>query len=165
MKKTIVCLAALLLLLSLTACRKTEERSYNLYYLRSSDTVLFGEADAIVAPVKRQISGQSAGLTYLMQLYFEGPTEEGFHSPFPQGTRLIHAQLEDNLLVLEVTAQFSQLENIRLTLAGACLAATCHELTGAETVQVICGEETYHFNRSDYTFLDVIDTQSGKDTQ
>jgi hypothetical protein len=91
--------------------------------------------------------------------------EESYQSPFPDGTRLIRIRQDGNLLIMELTTHFSALENIQLTLAGACLTATCYELTGAESVRVLCGEEIYQFNRSDYTFLDVIDTQSGKDTQ
>ncbi len=165
MRKLSLFLAAALFLLSLSGCRNTEEKSFNFYYVRSADTILFGQEDAYVAPVHRQISGQHSELSYLLQLYFEGPTEEGFVTPFPSGTRLIRVRQEDKLLVMEVTTHFLELENIRLTLAGACLTATCHALTGAETVQVLCGEESYTFYQTDYTFLDVIDTQSGKETQ
>lgn len=165
MRKTAFFLAAMILLLSLCGCRDTGENSHSFYYLRSSDTIVFGQSDAFVAPVVREISGHSSDLNYLMKLYFEGPMEEEFYSPFPQGTRLIRARLDGNLLLLEVSDHFAALENIRLTLAGACLTATCHELAGAETVQVVCGEKSYQFHLSDYTFLDVIDTQSGKETQ
>lgn len=156
---------AVLLLLSFGGCRETGENSRSFFYLRTSDTIDFGQSEALVAPVAREISGQSAELNYLLRLYFEGPTEEGFQSPFPQGTRLIKASLDGEQLILEVSTHFSVLENIRLSLAGACLTATCHELAGVDTVQVLCGEESYSFNRSDYTFLDVIDPQSGKETQ
>ena len=165
MKKLSLLLAAALLMLSFSGCKGTEDNHFHFYYLRTSDTISFGQSDALVAPVSRQISGQSSDLTYLLQLYFEGPSEEGFESPFPGGTRLFSARLEGKLLILEVSEPFSQLENIQLALAGACLTATCQELAGVETVQVLCAEESYQFYRSDYTFLDVIDTQSGKDTQ
>lgn len=158
-------LLAVMLLLSLAGCRKPDNNHYSFYYVRSSDTIIFGQSDALVAPVDREISGHGSDLNYMMRLYFEGPVEESYQSPFPDGTRLIRIRQDGNLLIMELTTHFSALENIQLTLAGACLTATCYELTGAESVRVLCGEEIYQFNRSDYTFLDVIDTQSGKDTQ
>ena len=165
MKKYIVPLLILILLFSMTGCEKQTDGGCRFYYLRTDDMIVFGQADAVVAPVIREITAQDAGILYLMQRYFEGPSEEGFYSPFPPGTQIIAAQIEGNLLILEVSDQFSQLENIRMTLAGACLTATCHELGGFDSVRVISGEESYEFYHSDYTFFDVIDTQSGKDSQ
>ena len=165
MRKIALWLAVALLLLSFTGCRKNQQPRYAFYYLRTSDTITFGQSDAVVAPVIREISGQSSDLTYLMRLYFDGPVAEDFQSPFPQGTQVLQAALEGELLILEVSNQFSSLENIRLTMAGACLTATGYALTGVRSVQVICEEETYLFHLSDYTFLDVIDTQSGKESQ
>ena len=164
MRKSVFLAAALLLVL-MSGCKNAEDSTHSFYYIRTQDTIAFGQSDALVAPVKRQISDQSADLDYLLRLYFEGPTEEGFVSPFPAGTRLIQVSREDGKLLLEVSGQFSQLEDIRLTLAGACLSATCYDLTGTETVEVLCKEEHYQFSLSDYSFLDVIDTQSGKETQ
>ena len=165
MRKITLWLAVVLLLLSFTGCRKNQQPRYAFYYLRTADTIAFGQSDAVVAPVIREISGQSSDLTYLMRLYFDGPASENFQSPFPQGTQVLNATLEGDLLILEVSTQFSSLENIQLTMAGACLTATGYALTGAQSVQVDCEEETYLFHRSDYTFLDVIDTQSGKESQ
>ena len=165
MRKSAFFLAIFTLLMILSGCQDSEENTYSFYYVRTADSIMFGQSDALIAPVNRTFSGQHSDLSYLLQHYFEGPAEEGFESPFPQGTRLIRVRMDGNLLIAEVTTHFLALENIRLTTEGACLTATCHELTGAESVQVVCGNEIFQFNRSDYIFLDVIDTQSGKDTQ
>ena len=165
MRKSAFFLAIFTLLMILAGCQDSEENTYSFYYVRTADSIMFGQSDALIAPVNRTFSGQHSDLSYLLQHYFEGPTEEGFETPFPKGTRLIRVRMDGNLLIAEVTTHFLALENIRLTTAGACLTATCYELTGAESVQVVCGNETFLFHRSDYTFLDVIDTQSGKDTQ
>lgn len=165
MKQRSMLLLLLVLLLASAGCRDNRENTHRFYYLRSSDTIVYGQSDGLIAPLNREIADQSADLNYLLRLYFEGPTEEGFQSPFPGGTALLRSSLDSEVLTLEVSGQFASLENIQLTLAGACLTSTCHELTGAQTVVVLCGENSYRFHCRDYEFLDVIDTQSGKETQ
>ena len=153
MKRMILLLAAALLL-SLTGCSKPEENTCLFYYLRTDDTIQYGQEDALIAPVSRTIAGQDAGLNYLIQLYLEGPSEEGYRSPIPKGTYLLSTLWEEDTLVLVFSREFSQLDNMNLTLAGACLSATCHDLAGAEHIQVRSGDNIYDFYLNNYTFLD-----------
>ena len=155
MKRLILCLAALSLLLCLAGCSDQEENNCNFYYLRTSDTIRYGREDAIIAPVSRNISGQNADLSYLLQLYLEGPSEEGFRSPIPQGTYLLSTLWEEDTLILVFSREFSVLSNIELTLAGACLTATCHDLAGAERIQIRSNDQIYDFDLHNFTFLEV----------
>ena len=154
MKRTLIILLILCLLLSLCACGSDQDNSVRFYYLRTSDTILYGQADALVAPVDRKISAQDAQLAYILQLYLDGPAEENYENPFPQGTYLLSTLWAEDTLVLVLSREFSSLEGIRLSLSGACLAATCHDLTGAEKIQVRSGEHIYDFSIHDFTFLD-----------
>ena len=142
------------MLLCLSGCSQPEESSYTFYYLRTADTIQYGREDALIAPVTRSIAGQDSGLSYLLQLYLEGPSEEGYYSPIPKGTYLLSSLWEDDTLVLVLSREFSTLTNMDLTLAGACLTATCHDLTGAERIQVRSGDSIYDFDINNYTFLD-----------
>ena len=108
----------------------------------------------MIAPVNREISGRNAELNYLLQLYLEGPVEEGYLSPIPRGTYLLSTLWNEDTLVLVLSREFSTANNITLTLCGACLTATCHNLTGAERIEVRSGDAVYHFALSDYTFVD-----------
>lgn len=154
MKRLMLLVLCITLLLSLTACTGSDESTYIFYYLRTAETIRYGDADALVAPVTREISGENPGLSYLLQRYLDGPVEEGYLSPIPKGTYLLSTLWADGTLVLVLNREFSTAQGVNLTLCGACLAATCYELAGAERIEVHSGEEEYHFELSDYTFID-----------
>ncbi|MBE6922377.1 MAG: hypothetical protein E7465_04250 [Ruminococcaceae bacterium] len=154
MRRSVITLLIMCILLNFAGCIPSEEPSYTFYYLRTSETIQHGSADALVAPVTMDISTPNAELDYLLQLYLDGPTKANYVNPVPSGTYLLSALWEDDILVLVLSREFSQLNNIRLTLAGCCLAATCHALTGAEAIQIRSGEAIYNFTINDCIFLD-----------
>ena len=154
MRRAVITLLIICILLSFAGCTPPQEPAYTFYYLRTSETIRHGSPDALVAPVTMKISTPNAELDYLLQLYLDGPTEANYVNPIPRGTYLLSTLWEDDTLILVLSREFSQLDHIRLTLAQCCLAATCHALTGAETIQIRSGEETYDFTINDCIFLD-----------
>lgn len=154
MKKLICFFLVSALVLSLWGCTQPEENTCTFYYLRTGDTIAYGREDALIAPVSRELAGQNADLNYLLQLYLEGPVEDTFQSPIPRGTYLLSSLWDGDTLVLVLSREFSTLDHMQLTLAGACLAATCHALAGAEKIQVRSGEAVYEFDLKNYSFLD-----------
>ena len=152
MKRILILFLILCPLLSFTACTQPAENTCTFYYLRPQENIQYGQADALVAPVTREIANEE--LEYLLQLYLDGPQDEHYVSPIPNGTMLLGILWEEDILVLELSAEFSNLDGIRLTLAGACLTATCHALTETQAIQVRSGEQTYDFQLSEFTFLD-----------
>ena len=155
MKRCILGILMIALILSLSGCSEPAETDCPFYYLRTEETICYGKPDALVAPVNREISVADHTLEYLLQLYLEGPVEEGYLNPIPRGTYLLKAFWEDDILVLILSREFSALEDMSLTLAGACLSATCHDLTGSRKIQVRSGEQIYDFDLNHYTFLDM----------
>jgi spore germination protein GerM len=144
----------LILLLLLCGCTQPQDNTCRFYYLRTAETIRYGQKDALVAPITRSISDQEADLDYLLQLYLDGPTEEGYFSPIPKGTYLLSTVQEADRLTLVFSREFSALDNMGLTLAGACLAATCHDLTGVQRITVRSGDSSFEFNLQNFTFLD-----------
>lgn len=153
MKRWILFLCALSLL-CLTGCSQQEESRFDFYYLRTSDTIRYGQEDALIAPVSRDITGQDPGLDYLLQLYLESPAPEGYHFPIPKGTYLLSTLWEEDTLVIVLSREFSTLDKMELTLAGACLSATCHNIAGTERIEVRSGDTVYEFDLQNFTFLD-----------
>lgn len=164
MKRLIPLLLSLVLLLSLAGCADTEENTHTFYYLRTRETLNHGAEDALIAPVEREISVEDPQLSYLLQLYLDGPSRENYYSPIPKGTYLLSTLWEGDTLIIVLSREFATLDNVHLTLAGACLTATCHSLTGAESIRVLSNEQTYDFALSDFTVLDD-SAQAGKETQ
>ena len=154
MKKLLVLFLVLALVLPFCGCSEPQDNTCSFYYLRTQDTIAYGREDALIAPVSRELTGQNAELNYLLQLYLDGPVEEEYKSPIPRNTYLLSSLWYEDTLVLVLSREFSALDNMQLTLAGACLTATCHDLTGAEKVQVRSGESIYEFDLNNYSFLD-----------
>ncbi len=154
MKRLICALLCLCILLSFTACGDRQESRCTFYYLRSDNTIQYGQTDALIAPVEREFSYGELSLDELLQLYLNGPTEEDYRNIIPKGTYLLSTIQRTDLLVVVLSREFSTLDGIQLTLAGACLTATCHALTGLERIQVRSGESIYDFDLNDCIFLD-----------
>jgi len=153
MKQCLVLLLTLCILLSCAACGAGEEAPPTFYYLRTDDTTRYGQADALVAPVTRELSWD-VPLSEMLQLYLQGPGEDDYRSPVPMGTRLLRLTQDKDVLVLELSGEFSALDGIQLSLAGACLTATCHTLAGYEAIEVRSGANIYEFHLNDFVFLD-----------
>lgn len=153
MKRFLITLLLLCILISCGACGAESENSVTFYYLRTEDAIRYGSSDALIAPVSHTFSGELP-LADLLQLYFSTPAMDGCQNPMPKGTYVLSATCQEDTVSLVLSREFSALEDIRLSLAAACLTSTCHSLTGLEALQVRSGEEIYEFNLSDFVFLD-----------
>lgn len=156
MKRVFSLFLSLLLLFLLCGCTEDHASSCTFYYLRTGESVAYGTQDALIAPVVLEISDQGVPLNYLLRMYLTSPLPENFRSPFPSGTYLLNTLEEENTLVVVLSEEFSALEDIHLSLACACLCATCFELTEADTIQIHSGEESYTYDRGSFTLLDDI---------
>jgi germination protein M len=156
MKRILSFVLILCLALTLTGCAGEAEKDVQFYYLRTGESIRYGSADALIAPVELENATPGDDLDHLLQQYLERPAGENFRSPFPKGTYLLSTIPRDNMLVVVLSREFSTLDGIRLTLAGACLTATCHDLSGYTRIQVRSGENVYDFDYNDYIFLDNI---------
>ena len=147
----------LLLLLTLTlcclGCQGETDSQHAFYYLRTNDTISYGQEDALITAHFQDL-GPEMELDTILQLYLDGPMEENLRSPFPRGTYLLGAAPENDILKVILSREFSTLDGIQLTLAGACLTATCRDLTGFETIQIRSGEKIYDFDINSFIFLD-----------
>lgn len=139
--KRIICLfVCLSLLLPCCGCKKVTEQSEEgicFYYLR---TQLSYQTDRpAIEGEKRQIQ-QLDSWAQVLDVYLAGPESEDLVSPFPAGLRVLKTVMENGTVHISVSKNLADLTGLELTIACACLAMTCLELTGAETV-VISPEE------------------------
>ena len=145
-------------MLSCAACAGEHAEQPAFYYLRSEDTITYGQPDSLIVPVPQEFP-EEMNLDLLLQQYLNGPIEENLRNPIPKGTYLLSTICQEDTLVLVLSREFSTLDGIQLTLVGACLSATCNDLTGAERIQVRSGDKTYDFDLNSFIFLD---TSAGK---
>ena len=90
----------------------------------------------VVGSEEHDISGNRDSLPYVLSLYFLGPQDTALTSPFPGNTSLLSIKNEDNQLTLNLSPSFAQLKGIDMTIACTCLAKTCFDLTGADSVLI-----------------------------
>ena len=153
MKRIVHLLLLLSLTLSCMGCHEETESQYAFYYLRTDSTIAYGQEDALITAHFQDLSADM-DLDTILQLYLDGHLGENMRSPFPGGTYLLSVTAENDTLKLILSREFSALDGIHLTLAGACLTATCRDLTGFEKIQVHSGEKVYNFDTSSFILLD-----------
>jgi hypothetical protein len=153
MKKQIIVLLIFSLLLCSTGCGAENEDHPRFYYLRTQEEIIYGDPQGLVAPVTREIS-RDTNLDVILQLYLDGTGEEGWRNPIPRGTHLLSTLIREDQLDIVLSHEFSTLDGIQLTLAGACLAATCYDLTGMERIHIRSGDNVYDFDLNSFVFLD-----------
>lgn len=155
MRRMIFLLLLLSLTLSCMGCQADTDSQLTFYYLRTDSTIAYGQEDALITAHFPELD-TDVELETMLQLYLDGHMGENMRSPFPRGTYLLRVGAENDTLKLVLSREFSTLDGIQLTLAGACLAATCRDLAGFEKIQVHSGEKVYTFDITNFVFLDSI---------
>ena len=135
MKKLFIPVLCAALVFSLAGCVQTPEDGM-FYYTRYDDAYQYGQENAVIAGEYREITSHNQDLTYLLTLYFHGPTQENLCSPFPSGITLRSVERTRDTLMVELSASLTMLSGTDLTLACACLAKTCFSLTDAQAVTI-----------------------------
>ena len=152
MKKWI---AAGLCLLLLCGCgRKGKPLFDPVYFYYPRTEYDYGSADSAIAWEAMDGTGHMDDFEFLLSEYFAGPIDEGLVNPFPVGTTLLSARLEEDDFLLEVSAEALTLPEHQFTLGCSCLSMTCFELTQAETVTVSCGEKSLTIRRNGMLLAD-----------
>ena len=141
MKRFTACLLTMGLILSLCAC--ASPNTVTFYFVRDPGEYQYGAADSVMVGESREAAGHVDDLHYLLTLYFHGPVTDSLRSPFPSGTKLVELTQEADSMTIQLSSIFTMLEGTDLTLACACLARTCFNLTDVGTVTILAaGRET-----------------------
>ena len=132
MKQWIAILLCLLLLTGCTGPFSSDEPHF--YYLKN-DISFSGDSSVIASEFFSSID-TSTDLLPIMEEYLKGPDSGSLHSPFPEGIRIFLAEQREDTVILEFNDALAELSGMELTLACACAAMTCLELTDAENVSI-----------------------------
>ena len=104
----------------------------------------------------QELEGLDA-LERLTQRLLRGPEDETLKSPFPVGTQLIAARLEDGCAVIDLTYPYSTLSGISLTLADYCITLTLTQLPAVSSVSVtVRGQELAYRSTQSFTAEDLL---------
>ena len=155
MKKQVVIVLILSLLLCLCSCSFLSESIQNpvkYYYQRGE--YLYGQEDGVIAAEERDGTGHIKDMAYLLRLYLMGPHDEELTSPFPRGLLITDIRQGNGSVILTLTDALSELPESRQTIACACLALTCMDMTGHDSVTLIWEDEIRTIDRSSLTIFD-----------
>jgi len=151
--KRIIC-SILMLNLFLSGCSVLGERIKDpvvFYYVREEYQQ---DMDSVIGSEIREASGHRNDLSYLLALYTMGPSKETLRSPLPKGTTITTLGNDQDEMLLELSDASQKLTDAEYTLAAACLARTCWELTDTETITVVCGDRTVSITKANLLLLD-----------
>ncbi len=83
-----------------------------------------------------EAAGHEKDYFWILNAYFDGPSDESLLAPFPNSLELLTVQQDDTNLRVNVSDELSQLSGIDLTLACSCITLTCLEMEGIESVTI-----------------------------
>ena len=144
----------MLTMLLLSGCSITGERikdPVTFYYVRGDYRK---NMESVIVSEEREAAGHKDDLPYLLALYSMGPSTDGLKSPFPKNTRIIPTEHTAAGIVLSLSEIPDSMTDAEFTLAGACLALTCMELTEAPQITVVSGERNVTINADNLIMLE-----------
>ena len=134
MKRFLTFLLSLSLVLATAACATRNTATY--YYVRDPLEYQYGTADGVMVGESREAGGHADNLRYMLILYFHGPVTDYLESPFPSGTTLEELVQDGDHLHIRLSGIVAMMDDADRTLACACLARTCFELTEVQSVTI-----------------------------
>lgn len=158
--KRLSCLILVFSLL-LSGCSVLGERikePVTFYYV---NTDYQKEMSQVIGSEVREASGHGDDLPYLLALYSMGPSKENLRTLLPRNTGIILSERTEHSIELTLSESATAMTDADYTLASACIAMTCMELTNVQQVSVVCGERSVTMRR-DNLLLDsrlIVDTQ------
>lgn len=162
-KRASAFLMCFLFLALLPGCTKEDPgakggKSYYLYYeVRNLESVRGGDAMGRErTSVDPEVTGNSRRLARtLLHRLLAGPGTKRLKAVIPDGTMLLSLRLNKNHATVDLSAAYSSLSGIELSLSDYSIALTLEQIPGIQTVSVtVRGQElnyreTLHFSKSD----------------
>ena len=138
LKRLLACL--LILCLFLSGCSVMGERIKEpviFYYVCKNYQK---DMNQVISAEIREAAGHREDLPYLLALYSMGPSDEDLISPLPRTTTLSLIAHTEDCIELKLSESALTLTEAEFTLASACIAKTCMELTDVPQITVTCAD-------------------------
>ena len=158
MRNRILALFMVLLLL-LTGCRSGQRDGTLFYYCRDPEQYRYFEEDGVIYPESRDLINHRNDLRYMVSLYLAGPMEEGVVLPFTKATKLISAELRDDVIHIELSGHNKILTDPEFSLACACLTLTCMDYMPCQAVTITSGDRSITMDAQSILLYDTLPQQ------
>ncbi len=133
-------MAFLCLAILLTGCTVKNEGIRFTY--RQKD-LNYGSSQGVIAWESREVPGHEDDFQYLLNLYLEGPLDDTLASPFPKGTALESVTFSNHTAYVTLNEVYAEPDGMEHTVASACMAQTCFDLTNVQTVVIKCYSQEF----------------------
>lgn len=144
-------ISLVLICLLLWGCApKQEDTGIRFCYPRKD--YVYSVTSGSVAWENREVTQDD--LSYLLRLYLLGPQDEDLEAVYPADIRLESASVAGGTITVTLSPVGNRLADVTFTLAGACLARTCFDLSSASTVIIQSGDRRLTLDRDSLTFQD-----------
>ena len=155
-----VCIALLMLIPGFVgglAPKDGGDGGYALYFLL--DDYEDGAGKGALAAERVTVEGEDtlSVARVLLEKLLEGPTEEGFKSTLPSGTKLQSLELQGRRAVVDLSGPYATLSGISLTLADYAITLTLTQLQDIQAVEItVRGREIAYRDQQIFTGRDVL---------
>jgi len=137
MKRTIAVILCICILIWLVGCTgNTKLKTPVTFYYCHSEIDHQNSRD-VFGTERREGDHLAEDFVGLLNEYLKGPDSDNLYNPFPEGSTIINAEQEGNVLTLHLSVQFDRLQQEKLTLALSCLVQTVFEYTSVPVLLVI----------------------------
>lgn len=136
MKRFLCSLLVVFCIVTLCSCAKKETIRQPVTFYYCAENINYNSATGVITPETRDGYGYDENLTSLINVYLQGPTHEGYYSPFPQNAKVLNISTDATDTTVMLSKDFSELSGYQLTLACACLSKTLMDLTGCSRVRI-----------------------------
>lgn len=165
MRRRLLFWAWLLTLLLLCGCvyaanTQSDSRAYFLFFQEADLTNAQGRdalrEEKIYLPASETAPPVQLAETLLKEL-LRGPLDETLKTPIPSGTSLLSVQVTDAKAVVDLSASYSTLSGIHLTMADYCIALTLTQLPEIRVVKItVRGQDLAYRNHQTFSVEDVL---------
>ena len=129
-------LLLVLIALLLVGCGQNKKNAdVRFYYPR--EEYGYNLKDGTIAYEVRSNGGISS-TAELLNIYLQGPTEEGFRNPFPKELSVQSVYTVEDTVYVTVSDALAELSGAPLILTCACIGRTAMDLAGTANAQIQC---------------------------
>lgn len=123
------------------------------------------DMEQVIVSEVREASGHEDDISYLLALYSMGPSKEGLQSPLPRNTQIIPVERTANSIVLSLSDTLQNMSDADFTLAGACLALTCMNLTDVQQITVEAGDKSVTIREDNLLLQNILVQKTQEETK
>jgi len=104
------------------------------YYCRSDPD--YSSRTGALASEVRDLGDPNISIADILKQYFSGPRANDLVSPFPAKLSCEDVSIEDGIVTLHLSNEYSSLTGVRLSLASACITMTLSQIDFVKGVQI-----------------------------